>query len=513
VKFTCDSCAPFWTRACKQYVRLGWSISALLCSFSLCAHELPAGTTLEVRLSTPTGSRISHTGDQVEGRTIAPVGFRGQILVPQASRVFGSIKSAQRFGLGLKQLTASIHYQFHTVRLANGETIPIQTEVLEVETAKERVDVDGTVRGIHPVASLSSSLALVTAPMLFVVPTVGVPVWGIKSLIAPSANPEIYFPAGTELLLRLTAPVEVRSSAERPIGVKSLSPEELSKVEELLNGSVQRARMGNHPSDFVNVLFLGSHEEMDRAFHAAGWVQAERKSPMSLYWMYHALTRRSGYKRAPMNALTLNGVSSDFVYQKSLDTVQKRHHVRLWKVPHTADVWLGAAAEDIGFRFKLTHWTHSTAPNIDNERGKVVNDLAFTGCLDAVELVSRQSPDLLQDPKGKQFILTDTDVAVVRLDVCNNPRIMQGVDPASGRDQRGRLSRGFGSLRNDLRQNILFTTYNTLKLVTKRRALKPLRKTPSIDSNPPGLDWLSSLPAGKATSSSARPAANRGLTE
>src|SRR4029078_4008777 len=128
---------------------------------------------------------------------------------------------------------------------------------------------------------------------------------------------------------------------------------------------------------------------------------------------------------------------------------------------------------------------HCTDPNIDNERGKVVNDLAFTGCLDAVELVSRQSPDLLQDPQGKQFILTDTDVAVVRLDVCNNPRIMQGVDLASGRDQPSRFSSGFGSLRNDLRHNILFTTYNTLKLVTQRQTLKPLRKTPGIDSNPP----------------------------
>lgn len=56
-----------------------------------------------------------------------------------------------------------------------------------------------------------------------------------------------------------------------------------------------------------------------------------------------------------------------------------------------------------------------------------------------------------------------------------------------------RLSRGLGSLRNDLRQNIAFTTYNTLKLVMERRNLKPLRKSPSIDSNPPGLDWLSSM--------------------
>jgi hypothetical protein len=449
---------------------------------------------LEVRLSTPTGSRISHTGDQIEGRTIAPVGFRGQILVPQASRVFGSIESATPFGLGLKHVTASIHYQFHTVRLTNGDTIPIQAELLEVETAKERVDVDGTVRGIHPVASLSSSLALFTTPMLFLVPTVGVPVWGIKSVIAPSAYPEIYFPAGTELLLRLTAPVEVRSSAGKPVGITSFSPDEVSEVRHLLKGSAQRARMGTDPSDLVNLLFLGSREEMDRAFHAAGWFQAEGKSPMSLYRMYHALTRRTGYRRAPMNTLTLNGVPSDFVYQKSLDTVQKRHHVRLWKQPQRADVWLGAAAEDIAFRFVLTHWTHSTASKIDNERAKVVNDLAFTGCLDAAGLVPRDFREVLQDPKGERLILTDANIAVVRLNGCTNPRSMPGADAISRADGRGRLSRGLATLRNDLRLNIVFTTYNTLKLVTERRTLKPLRKAPSTDADPPGLGWLSSLP-------------------
>ena len=110
-----------------------------------------------------------------------------------------------------------------------------------------------------------------------------------------------------------------------------------------------------------------------------------------------------------MNTLTLNGVPSDFVYQKSLDTVQKRHHVRLWKESHASDVWLGAAAEDIAFRFELTHWTHSTAPKIDDERAKIVNDLAFTGCLDAAGLVTRDSRDLLQDAKGGRLILTDTE--------------------------------------------------------------------------------------------------------
>jgi hypothetical protein len=324
-------------------------------------------------------------------------------------------------------------------------------------------------------------------------------------MIAPSPNPEIYFPPGTELILRLTAPVEIRSGARRPVGITSFSPDEASEVHDLLSGSAQRARMGTHPSDLVNLLFLGSHEEIDRAFHAAGWFRAERKSPMSLYRMYHALTRRIGYKRAPMNTLTLNGVPSDFVYQKSLDTVQKRHHVRLWKEPQRADVWLGAAAEDIAFRFELTHWTHSTASKIDNERAKVVNDLAFTGCFDAAGWVPRHSPELLQALKGERPILTDANIAVVRLNSCNNPNIMPGIDAISGAHARGRPLHALASLTNDLRQNIFFTTYNTLKLLTERRALKPLRKVPSSDADPPGLDWLSSLPTRGQSRSEQRP--------
>jgi hypothetical protein len=69
-----------------------------------------------------------------------------------------------------------------------------------------------------------------------------------------------------------------------------------------------------------------------------------------------------------MVTLTLNGVPSDFEYQKSLDTVQKRHHVRLR--PQRLSVWLGTATEDVAFRFEVTHWTHSSDPRIDKNGRK-----------------------------------------------------------------------------------------------------------------------------------------------
>jgi hypothetical protein len=78
--------------------------------------------------------------------------------------------------------------------------------------------------------------------------------------------------------------------------------------------------------------------------------------------------------------------------------------------------------QDVGFPFQLTHWTHSTDRNIDSERAKVVNDLVFTGCVNAAGLLPRASADLLQDPKAKYPILTDGDVAVVQLNDCILPK-------------------------------------------------------------------------------------------
>lgn len=180
------------------------AFSMLLFSLLVSAQNLPPGTALEARLSGPTGSRISHRGDPIEATIIAPVSLQGRILVPQGSRLLGSIANATAIGLGLKNSTASIAYRFHTLQLPGGAEIPVDAQLVEVETAKEQVDDLGVVRGIHPIASVSSSLTFCAVPLLLVDPPVGAPIWGMKFLIAPSANPEIYFPMGTELILRLT---------------------------------------------------------------------------------------------------------------------------------------------------------------------------------------------------------------------------------------------------------------------------------------------------------------------
>jgi hypothetical protein len=475
-------------------------------------EELAAGTTIEARLSVATGSRISHRGDRVEATVIAPVSVDGRAVIPQGATVLGVVARAVPLGLGLKHLTAGIEYRFHTLRLPDGETVPIEARLGEVETARERVTASGTVRGIHPTANLSSSVSLYTLPFLYVAPVVTVPVMFVKFLIAPSPDAEIYFPPGTEVILRLTAPADIRKPIHAPVGVASFSAEELADVRESLDRfPLQQAENGRKPSDRVNIIFLGSREEIDRAFHAAGWSGSERRSARSLYRSYHSLVERMGYSRAPMAKLTLNGTAPDVAYQKSLNTVSKRHHLRLWKVPSEledlTDTWRSTATEDVAFGFRRMHMTHVIDPDIDNERDKVVNDLAFTGCVDGAALLMPDSLPAVQGPNAGG-VVTDGRIAVVQLNECLTGRTIPLVNAKAGRP-RSRLVRGLVALRNDVvRANPIVLGYSTAKLLAATRNLRPTGTKPGFDPNRRQLDWLA--PVQSAARASVLPAADSG---
>ena len=125
-------------RVFREFCFLACSI--LLLTLPISAEKLAAGTALEARLSGATGSRISHPGDPIEATIVAPVSFHGRILVPQGSRLRGSVANATAFGFGLKHSTG-IAYAFHTLQLPGGTAIPVNTQLIEVETAKEQVEI------------------------------------------------------------------------------------------------------------------------------------------------------------------------------------------------------------------------------------------------------------------------------------------------------------------------------------------------------------------------------------
>lgn len=474
----------------------GLRLVACLVAFGcvwLRAQEVPKGTILEARFSRATSSSKSHRGDPIEATVIAPVALDGRTLIPFRSTISGVVSDVHRLGFGLKQTTASIEYRFDSLTLPGRERIPVKLRLLQVETAKEQVGTDGVVRGIHPIVGLSSGLSFCTVLLSSLSPVVSLPVWGIKFLIAPSANPEISFSAGTEVLLRFTEAAQIPGSYDKGIRIAKLRPEEAIEVKHLLRNTAEhRAYLGKRPSDWVNLVFSGTAVQLAHAFESAGWTEAHRRSPVSLYRMYLALTKRKGYPKAPMNVLTLNGALPTLVYQKSLDTVEKRHHVRLWAHPEFPNLWLAAASEDVGFQFRSAHWTHLTSPIIDAERAKVVNDLAFTGCVETVGLLPRTSS--VERAGFGEHLMTETDerIAAVQLTPCIRPHVMPGVQSSSSGIHHRRIYQIFGSVKGDLlRSNIFFMVYNTARALTT----KSPRQSPESVTVRQNLAWLPSSDA------------------
>jgi hypothetical protein len=432
--------------------------------FRMSAEELKAGSLLEARLNVATGSGISRPGDRVSATIIAPVYVDGRIVIPPEATISGDVQKVVRLGLGLKHLTASIDYNFDTLRLPGGEVISIKTSLTEVETAKERVSRDGVVHGISPTANVSSSLASYAWPLLYAAPVAGLPVMAVKFLIARSPDSEILFPVGTEMILRVTEPVRV-PEAVSPMRVARITPEDEAEAHRILENYPQRAEKGGKPSDLLNILFLGNAQQIDRAFRAAGWSGAERTSPVSIYRMFHCLVERRGYKRAPMGKLTLNGTPADATYQKSLNTFSRRHHLRLWKNSDRPDVWVSAATEDTAIRVQNMHLTHSIDPHIDDERAKVVNDLVFTGCVDSAALLPRSTVPPNLNEQGEDVLITDGSIAILRLNDCH---ASQTPPLGIARKRPSRLVQGLVALRKDfVRSNAAFVGYRIMKLAAR----------------------------------------------
>jgi opacity protein-like surface antigen len=180
------------------------------------------------------------------------------------------------------------------------------------------------------------------------------------------------------------------------------------------------------PSDFTNLVFIGSADALQHAFAASGWVIVDTLTAQTTYGTIRSVAENQGYRRAPMSILLLDGNAPDYAYAKTLNTFSKRHHLRIWTSKETWDgepVWTSSSTHDIGIGFSKKDKTfiHLIDSNIDNERAKVVNDLIYTGCVSGVQLVKR--PWLPADAKNGtgEDLITDGRIAVLQLNDCQHP--------------------------------------------------------------------------------------------
>ncbi len=172
--------------------------------------------------------------------------------------------------------------------------------------------------------------------------------------------------------------------------------------------------------DPLNLVVIGSVDDVYYAFIRAGWDETEAISRSSLTKMGKAFVTGSEYGSSPVSGLYLFGRPQDAAFQKARDNINERNHLRLWLSPlrfEGVPVWLGQISRDIGVRFTAkTITTHKVDPDVDETREFLVENLAYSqalaklGYVDGVGAASLEAPrgNLTGDPyftDGKRVVL------------------------------------------------------------------------------------------------------------
>ena len=475
----------------------------LFSAHALLLQPAPEGTQLNVRLTSAVGSFASKPGAPISGVVIAPVVVDGRTLIPAGTLVAGKVKSVTRVGFGVFHERAALRLVFDHLELPDGDPFPFSSQVIEVDNARERVTSNGLIQGIRSTGSISYRVSGYVRTALLWDVHAEMAEWAIKSLLVQLPEPEIYYPPGTELALKLTKPLVVPNPLDTDNDPGQLAQNDLQDLRALISHMPLRTQdpETDRASDPTNVLLIGNRAEISQAFQAAGWMEAQPDNIRTRIQCIRAAAESRGFSGAPMSTLLLNGADPDMSWVKSLNDLSKRHHIRIWKQPglwYGQELWIAAATQDIDFAYMRPGrpFTHEIHPRIDQERDKVVNDLAFTSCARPIDLAQRANlPRLTRNATGDP-IGTDGRMAVVELTGCPSPQLASTTQDGPELRSRGNKWHRFARreiiiTRNDfLRTNIYYRSYEAsrwaVNYVRYRRRKASEFRTLRAEFGPPG---------------------------
>jgi hypothetical protein len=439
---------------------------------------VPAGTELHIRLRDTVSSYGSKQDDPILAIVIQPVEVDGQIVLPLNTELRGKIARVRRIGIGLSHEVALLDLRFDTLLVPGGKPEPLVGQVAAVDNSRETVDDQGVIKGIRATASTSKVISGMAISLASFDP--------MSQLFAASAavsafripESEIIFPVGTELTYRVTQPIPVEQQFPGlPALVKSDAQAE--QLSELIKPLPFRTATTTPvtPSDLITLLYVGSKDAIKKAFDAAGWVPADPLSTQSKFGVMRSVIENQGYREGPMSTLTLEGQLPTLVYSKTLDTFFARHHLRIYSQPGEFDgqsIFSSTATHDsgIGINKSAKSLIHLIDEHIDQERGKVIDDLWLTGCVQSVSYIER--PWVPQDAKNAtgDTLITDGRIAVVRMNDCADPHRADVPDPwvANAKEKPPAIERFERNtvlyLRDDFfRGNIVYQGYSGVRTV------------------------------------------------
>ncbi len=376
--------------------------------------RIPADTPISFRIGESVSSDTSMAGRVFHAVVIAPVYVGDRLTIAPGTKAFGHVLRAGRDSATRYMLKLA----FDSIATAGG-TVPVSVRVTSVDNAREHVDSAGCIVGGAAVRHVHSKRTWSMMALGLVHPVAAAALWSASTLGVHERDARIRYPAGTDVATVLTRDVAIRPVALHAAWTAVLPSDVLRALVALwpVHASAER---GVVDADPINIALVGDSATIVQAFLSAGWDIAARMGMKADVATFIRASANRGYANQPVSTLLLDGRAPDLVFERVTNTMAKRHHIRLWKWIDRIDgasVWLASASHDIGIEYlrDRRHFTHRVDAAIDAERDKVANDLWAADCIAQRSDVPRALPMALHVNDGRDLVMTDGDVIVLRL--------------------------------------------------------------------------------------------------
>lgn len=363
-------------------------------SVSSSANSLPKGTILYIRLTTPVSTASSQVHAAVTAHVVRQVFVSNSVVIPIGAVMTGEIEKIDKSTD--PNTPALLLLKFDKLELPQEKPVTISCHVSQVENARESVLADGSVLGVKSSQMGSTYVNDALGKLAQSLPSLGTAIQDVQKKQVGSPAVDIVFPAGTDMQVALDQALTLQKTYT-PAAPETLPGNFTAAVHAMLAGVPQRSETEKGaPGDPLNLVLIGSQQQVVNAFAQAGWVIPRPKQDQSILKTVQAVIQNQGYNAAPISNLYLFSRPQDLAFEKVLDTFNMRHHLRLWKSTATAPdgraVWVGAAVHDTGIDIHPGVVSHATDPKLDDERTKVGADMLDTGLVAAETLVTPPHP-------------------------------------------------------------------------------------------------------------------------
>jgi hypothetical protein len=224
-----------------------------------------------------------------------------------------------------------------------------------------------------------SQAFLVGASKEYDVPVAGRLFLGINQSMSEASTADGSFHVKIEVLDEGSADA-TNAGGPMETRVPGITPDLLSKIPRRISDPEGR------PGDMVNVLIVGTQDQVVQVFTTAEWVQVDKSVGNTALNAVMDSLEKKDYLTMPMSTLFLFNRPQDygFAHGEPVKVAMSRNHLRVWKSPFEVDgrpLWCVAATHDIGFERDQRNngVTHKIDPAIDGEREYVNGTLSGTG--------------------------------------------------------------------------------------------------------------------------------------